>query len=511
MTSQGRDSKETTSLAAAPTIVDLILVSAWQFAVCAIVRTSGFRAISDDDYARVVIAAEFVRTPSWDPSGTSWLPFPFLLNGSAMMVFGDGLSVARGVAVGAAVLTACLLYWSARILSASRVWAIAGTCGSSMLAYSALLSIATVPEYLSAGCLVFAVSTLTRQAFRLRVLGALSVLTACASRYEAWPVAGAFALFTLHDAWKSQTPKERIGYVIPAALSLAFPLSWLAYGAIHHENPLFFVSRVVDYKRSLGDALPSMGELAADTPRALFFAEPEPVLATLAAWLFASRKASRATGPRRHWRAWFPLALMVITLIVGAARGGAPTHHSERALLSCWLLFALSAATWLSWAHPLGTDDASRTANAAYPSTGVRAMTRLQLSSPLITVTLAIGLGAALRQSNWLFERQPMVNRGEEEALGEEIKRRRLPPPVALLTPDYGYFAIIAAAGKPHEFEVLERHDPRDLKSHPVDALEIWSSEGGCIYVSDKAREEAGDSTLFSTNRLALRRVSACK
>ena len=224
----------------APSIVDLFIVSAWQLAICWMVRASGFRAISDDDYARVVIAAEFVNKPSWDPSGTSWLPFPFLLNGLAMTVFGDDLAVARGVAIATAVLTACLLYLAGRILGASRLWAIVGTGCSSALAYPALLSVSTVPEYLCAGCLVFAVSTLTVRGIGLRMIGALALLIACASRYEAWPVAGAFALLNLLDAWNCRSPQERNGYVIPAALSFAFPLNWLAYGAIHHGNALIF-------------------------------------------------------------------------------------------------------------------------------------------------------------------------------------------------------------------------------------------------------------------------------
>ena len=477
----------------APSIVDLFIVSAWQLGVCWIVRASGFRAISDDDYARVVIAAEFVNNPSWDPSGTSWLPFPFLLNGSAMTVFGDDLAVARGVAIVTAVLTACLLYSAARMLGASRLWAVLGTLSSSALAYSALLSVSTVPEYLCAGCLVFAASTLTVRTAGLRMLGALAVLVACASRYEAWPVAGGFALLNLFDAWKCPSAQDRSGYIIPAALAVAFPLNWLAYGAVHHGNPLFFVSRVVDYKRSLGDALPSLWQLASETPRALLFAEPEPVLAALAAWFFARRVVSRERARLSLWRAWFPLALMVITLIVGAARGGAPTHHSERALLACWLLFTLSAATWLSTA------------------TRENATTKTQRRSVFVAVALAIGLGAGLRYSNFMFERQPVINRLEEESIGIELKHRELTSPIALRTPDYGYFAIIATAGQPENFEILERHDPREHKSSSQDPLEAWLQAGGCVYVSDKARAEKQGPPLFSTDRLAIRRSSTCR
>ena len=42
-------------------------------------------AVSDDDYARVVIAEQWAHAPKLDPSGTSWLPLPLWLNGSAML------------------------------------------------------------------------------------------------------------------------------------------------------------------------------------------------------------------------------------------------------------------------------------------------------------------------------------------------------------------------------------------------------------------------------------------
>ncbi len=43
---------------------------------------SGFRAVSEDDYARIVIAQRFAAAPRLDPSGTRWLPLPFWLYGN---------------------------------------------------------------------------------------------------------------------------------------------------------------------------------------------------------------------------------------------------------------------------------------------------------------------------------------------------------------------------------------------------------------------------------------------
>ncbi|MEO8796345.1 MAG: hypothetical protein ABI551_00540, partial [Polyangiaceae bacterium] len=67
------------------------LVFVVKLAVSFWVLRLGFSHVSDDDYARAVISEQFAHAPSLDPSGTSWLPFPFWLTGSVMMVFGRSL------------------------------------------------------------------------------------------------------------------------------------------------------------------------------------------------------------------------------------------------------------------------------------------------------------------------------------------------------------------------------------------------------------------------------------
>jgi len=74
---------------------DAALVALSRALVSALCLLGGFRAISDDDYSRVVLAARFADTPSLDPSGTSWLPLPFWFYGALMALLGDSLGVAR--------------------------------------------------------------------------------------------------------------------------------------------------------------------------------------------------------------------------------------------------------------------------------------------------------------------------------------------------------------------------------------------------------------------------------
>ncbi len=60
-----------------PDARELALLFAARGLACVAAWRAGFRALSDDDYARISIAQHFTREPSFDPSGTSWLPAPF--------------------------------------------------------------------------------------------------------------------------------------------------------------------------------------------------------------------------------------------------------------------------------------------------------------------------------------------------------------------------------------------------------------------------------------------------
>src|SRR5690349_3293583 len=100
--------------------VDALGVGAAKLAVSAAILSLGFTAVSDDDYARLVIAQRFAEAPSLDPSGTSWLPLPFWVYGFAFRLFGTEPSVARGVALLLGALSVVGVWWAARLLGASR-------------------------------------------------------------------------------------------------------------------------------------------------------------------------------------------------------------------------------------------------------------------------------------------------------------------------------------------------------------------------------------------------------
>src|SRR5262249_23035763 len=80
------------------------------------VGRAGLTALSDDDYARVTIAQRFAGHARLDPSGTSWLPFPFWTTGAVMKLLDPSLDVARLAAALFAIFATWLLF------AAGRVW-----------------------------------------------------------------------------------------------------------------------------------------------------------------------------------------------------------------------------------------------------------------------------------------------------------------------------------------------------------------------------------------------------
>ena len=71
----GRDVFARVIYGARPILITAVIAA--KAAVGAAVLIGGFRAVSDDDFARVVLAQQWAAHPTLDPTGTSWLPVPF--------------------------------------------------------------------------------------------------------------------------------------------------------------------------------------------------------------------------------------------------------------------------------------------------------------------------------------------------------------------------------------------------------------------------------------------------
>jgi hypothetical protein len=417
--------------------LDAVVVLAAKLAASAVVLRSGFHAISDDDYARLVIAQRFADSPALDPSGSSWLPLPFWIYGGGFALLGNGLEVARGLAVALGALSALLVWLAARVAGVGRAGALGAGIVAGIFPYSAYLGAAAVPEAPASALVVFGVSTLAGGP-ALRLLGALALCASCASRYEPWPAALAFAALTLRDATRSRDARFYLG----SALAIGFPLAWLLHGSVRHDHALFFLERVSRYKAALGTDEPWLARLLR-APRGLLTIEPELVLACVTAGLLWARRKPRAPPAPALVRGSLCIAALFAALVAGEILGGAPTHHAERALLAVWFWCAVLTAFFVE-----------RVALE-------RRELRLLLPSLLVSLLVATLLIRAL------FSRDGFADRRAELDLGARARQRHVER-LAIDAADFGYFAIQASFGRPAATVVLDDRDPRKPRARDV-------------------------------------------
>ncbi len=397
-----------------------------------VVLATGYEGVSDDDYARVVIAQTFAHAPTLDPSGTSWLPLPFWLNGGVMMLAGTDVWVARAVAIAMGTVSVWLFWLSARWLTRDSSEARLATIIAAVMPWSARLGVSMVPELPAAACSLFAIASLSKAAPRgARLAGAALLACACLSRYEPWFIAVGFAAFCLRDAVLERG--ERTTSIGSAALALAAPLGWTLWNRHAHGSFFHYLDSVSAYKDAVDN-----GDLASRALAYVYAAgRAEPELLLLFVFLCFRMFRGRGETVRSELESFVRPALISLFLFVAltasSIRGGAPTHHPERALLVMHLLLAMVTG-----------------------ALGVRVYRDRRFGEPrrlLIGIACVAPLLYMLRF--WVLYRESFAHRREELAIGKRVleaipdgeRVRYLDPP------DYGYYAISAGSGEPWRFE----------------------------------------------------------
>lgn len=425
-----------------PDMRELALLFAARGLACVVAWRSGFRALSDDDYARISIAQRFAHEPHFDPTGTSWLPAPFWAYGAAFRLFGTELSVARTMAIVLSLAATVLVYVAARVLGTSRLAAmIAAGLSCVLLPYSALLGVAALPEVPCAALLLFAAATLSTPAARLRGLGGSALIFACLSRYEAWPIAAVCAAFCVWDAIRDR----RLVYLFCALLALSGPALWLVLGHEQHGDAWFFIGRVTAYRRALGGNDVATWRRLLEYPWALIW-NALGLCILFPIFFFIERKGRTLDAPR-FARCAVALSTMLAFLMLGSVRDGVPTHHSARVLLPIWFFGCVVAGR-----------EFTRRANTSPPwriRTLVAAMTTLPLWIRLVS-------------DEGFAQRALELEAGNAARMETKLG-------LAIDTPDYGYFAVQAGFGTPIGTTVLDDHDPRRKK--PMSESPFVSSE----------------------------------
>lgn len=411
-------------------VKDAAAVIAGKGVVSFIVLGSGFRAVSDDDYARIVIAQRFAESPGLDPSGTSWLPFPFWLNGGAMLALGTSVEVARGLAFVLGLASSFAVWISLRWLGAGRVGALVGAVAASIFPYSAWLGVAAVPELPTAALCLLAAASLGRDD-RARGWGAVAVLVACLSRYEAWPVAAVFACFCLRSVR---------AHWLAICIALAGPCGWMTHGALNHGSAIFFVKRVSEYRRAVGAGNQETWSALWQFPSMLFRCEPELISFVVVA-VGAAVVLGGSGVLRRHVRVMCAFGAVLLFLVAGDLRDGAPTHHGERALLGIWIGLAALAgdAFGEAWQRARG------------------AVAALMLAAPGLAMAPMV---AIVRP--WYAARDAFVDRSLEVEMGRAARRAAGPSGRLLIdSRDFGFYAAMAGFGSPSRSAPIDDRDPR--------------------------------------------------
>lgn len=412
------------------------------------VYRGGIVALSDDDYARVVIAEEFAREPKLDPSGTSWLPFPFWVTGTAMRLLGSSLEVARGTQALLAVASIWLLYAGAKIAGLSARTAFWAAALAALLPLSLLLGAVTVPELPTAALSAFSLLALSRRTPKAGLLAGLAIFPATLSRYEAWPVAAVVTACLVRDGFKRQRsiaqppsptlppPRWKGAETMGAALAALGPVAWILWNQHAHGDALHFLHRVSAYREALGESGQDWASyLVAIATGSLTISLP-------LAWVFVMAKRAKLDAVAR-WKRPALGALAILTfLFIGALLGGAPTHHPERTLLTVWLLGAMALIDWLR--------------ELRWPPLHVQGF----VANGAVVGFAGLVAAGVLWDTHRALENP--VRREDEELLGREL--RKLVPQgerVLVETGDYGYFAVMAAFGRPGDVMVDRKHDPR--------------------------------------------------
>ncbi|MCL2822953.1 MAG: glycosyltransferase family 39 protein [Polyangiaceae bacterium] len=429
----------------------------------------GFSAISDDDYARTTISQEFAANPTLDPSGTSWLPIPFWITGTAMRVCGSNITTAIAVSLLLACASQVLIYTTARFANINAKSAWLGTLIWTFLPVSVFAGAATVPELPTAALCASAIILLRRLDAKSIWLSSALILPATLSRYESWPIAACIAVViaavsaaVIADSVRNRSTQNTAATIYShtrpkifaglGALSLACtgPIAWMIWNQHAHGDFLNFHSRVSAYWFAWHGSPHSSWQDMVEYFKFGYFNQlllDTLILGTVCIGsIYWNRLAKPTPHPNSgdksqtaphshspHLTSPWTVPIIVCTcavaaLLIAQLNGGAPTHHPERPLLGLWAVGWIAAADMLP---------------RKLCSTDRRLITWRTLLAAAVCALMIIRLPALCKTYG--------VDRSEEIQIGKWLRQHAADNTgsvenILIAPQDYGYFAILAAA-----------------------------------------------------------------
>ncbi|MGH7330735.1 MAG: hypothetical protein ACREJX_20490, partial [Polyangiaceae bacterium] len=338
--------------------------------------------------------------------------------------------------IAASALASAFAYLALRALPTSRWPALAGTLIAIALPWSAWLGAATVPEGFAAPLIVVGMATANARTTRTRWLGALALVAASLSRYEAWPVCAVFFLTGVE-------PGLSFDRMLAHFAALVGPVGWMAWNLHAHGSATHFLDRVASYRNAIGAGDDALSTQLAIYPRALLDLGGEPIfLGVFALVVFCIRRDFRG-----RWIHAFACAISLFAfLIYGETRGGAPTHHPERALLA------------VAWLLVMAGVDALALVTSKLPK-------KATVTGALV-VSIA-WLGYAVDRYIDAPAQSADEDRTAQIARGLDLRSRNVPHLV--VTPcAYEHFALLAAFGSPERADVAAVSPHDAVTRHPA-------------------------------------------
>jgi len=413
---------------------DIALLAALKGVAMLLALRAGFAQISDDDYARTVIAQSFAHAPKLDPSGTSWLPLPFWLYGGAMMVFGRSLATARALAFVLGLASPAVPYFGLQSMQSSRLVAIGGAALVSLTPWSVWLGLAPVPEGWAGLLVGSAFFFLAARTARGTLTAGALILVGSLSRYEAWPAAALVAAVALLRV-RGSTDRTRLANLAAVGIAVLGPLAWIAHNAHAHGDAFHFFARVAAFRRANTGVVP-LGERVMEYPLALLRDAPEIAVLSLVSVFAFSRNGEL----RSAWA--IPLlggATVMALLVWGDVRDGAPTHHPARALLPVMCVLAGAGAAGL---REVVRAVRGRVAREAWVVAA-------------LVFSVIFGVGTAIAHVRDVPGNGPTERRDAQIARGRDLAAQRIEH--LTVTPcAYEHFALIAAFGAPERVDIAQ-------------------------------------------------------
>jgi hypothetical protein len=225
-------------LALAPFAV-VALVVAWRV---------GTPLLSYDDIYRALFAHDWARAPYFFTERLVWLPFPLMLTGLVIRVTGEVFWTALAVDLGASVVAIWFVYRLAEErFGALAAWVAAALFGLTPWVVFLALSRYGEPVFLAA--VAIGAHHWLRFAdgggARAVMWASLALAAAVLSRYEAWPLAAAFAVHVAAASWPAggrawPLSGRRGGWPVAwAALPLVAMGIWVAKNLAVYGHPVY--------------------------------------------------------------------------------------------------------------------------------------------------------------------------------------------------------------------------------------------------------------------------------